>query len=92
MSRVHIDSFSVGIDELKKKDQANHLVVLKMITDAGRFSCFEASDNPTIARTMTRLCSGPLMETDIQTCGYPWTLVKLTDEGRKALKEKCEGS
>ena len=61
-SNVFIDSFSVGIDELSRKDASNELLVLGIISKAGRFSCFEASDNPTIAATMTRLMHGPLVE------------------------------
>lgn len=74
---VFIDSFSVGLDDLTKKDQANDEAILRVLRKTKRFSCFEASANPTIASTMTRLCKTRLT-TDL-TCGYPWAAVTAID-------------
>lgn len=41
---------------------------------AGRFSCFEASENGYAASLYTRLCRDPEIET--MTLGFPWTGVK----------------
>jgi len=66
----HIDKFSVGIDELSLKDQANPEAVIDVLKKHKRFSCFEASANQTIARTMTQLCKKRVVTDD--TTVYPW--------------------
>jgi hypothetical protein len=97
-TRVIICSFSTGLDDLTRKQQADHITVLRVLKQAGRFSAFEASANDTIARTITRLIHkglttvkdgvrtnhGKLIETD-HSCGYPWTMVKLTPAGEALL-------
>lgn len=101
---MFIDSFSIGIDDLPKDKAADRHLVLKMITDAGRYSCFEASANDTIADTMTALMKSDLVESYIpdhfknrrDESGlrkpvydtYPWTYVRLTDAGKAALGQK----
>jgi len=71
MSVVHVDSFSVGIDDLSGKDQANDEAVLSVLRLHKRFSCFEASANQTIASTMTRLCANRIVTDDKSQ--YPWS-------------------
>lgn len=97
---IFICDFSAGLDGMKRKDQSDAAKVLQVLEKTGRFSVFEATANPTIARTMTRLCTkgavvirdghrteyGKLIETD-NTCGYPWTKVKLTDAGRRYVED-----
>jgi len=101
---MFVDRFSIGLEDLSRKDAANDLIVLKLITDKGRFSCFEASDNPTIAATVTRLMHGPFVESYVPDTykskpepggarapdydTYPWTYVRLTAAGRSALGDK----
>lgn len=82
---VFICSFSSGLDDMPRKDQRDIGKVLRVLDKCGRFSVFEATDNQTIATTMTKLCHSDLIETD-NSCGYPWTKVKLTDAGRKLLE------
>lgn len=97
--RVVACSFSAGLDELTRKQQADHIAVLRVLKRAGRFSVFEATSNDTIARTIDRLIHkglttvepdgtrtsyGKLIETD-HSCGYPWTKVKLTPAGESLL-------
>lgn len=93
-----ICTFSSGLDDLTRKQQADYIEVLRVLKREGRFSAFEASDNMTIARTITRLIHkglttvkdgvktehGLLIETDKST-GYPWTGVKLTAAGEALL-------
>jgi len=96
---MFIDSFSVGLDDLKGSDMtvAN---VLRILDREGRFSCFEASANPRIAAMMTNILRGPYVEEHtpdrykgkIEPDGrgpdcdtYPWTYVKITDTGRVAM-------
>ena len=72
-----IDKFSVGIDELPLKDQRNDEAVIAVLRQSKKFSGFEASANPTIAATMTRLCKNRL--TTDNSCGYPWIVVTAID-------------
>ena len=75
---IHVCSFSTGLDELTRKEQADDDVVLNILRLNKRFSAFEASATPTIARTMTRLCRTRLTTIDL---GYPWTgIVKIDGE------------
>jgi hypothetical protein len=96
---VHIDRFSAGLDDLTRKQQADHIAVLRVLARTKRFSCFEASENQVIAKTMDRLlwkeCTtvngvekikhGVLLK---RTGGeYPWTTVELTDAGKRLISE-----
>lgn len=90
-------SFSAGLEDLTRKQQADHIAVLRVLKKAGRFSSFEASSNDVIARTITRLIHkglttikdgvrtnhGKLIEVD--DAPYPWTNVKLTPAGEAVL-------
>lgn len=101
---IHLCSFGAGLDEMKRKDQADPLKVLRVLAKSGRYSVFEATDNQTIARTMDRLrfkeyrwrspsgfrkkTYGVLLEA---TGGqYPWTNVALTDGGKRLLEDNPE--
>lgn len=91
-------SLSSGLDDLPRARQRDVAVVLRVLKARGRFSVFEATANDTIARTMTNLCHkgilivskdgtqkfGKLIETD-NSCGYPWTKVRLTEDGERFL-------
>jgi hypothetical protein len=94
-------SFSSGLDDLPRKQQSDVAAVLRVLKEARRFSVFEATANQTIATMMTRLCNkgltlvspdgtrtiyGKLIETD-NSCGYPWTKVKLTTDGERFLAD-----
>lgn len=96
-----VDCFSVGLSDLKQGDAADLAKVLRILAETGRFSCFEASDNPTIARTMTRLMHSDLVEQYTPEAykakpepggarardqdTYPWTFVRLTKKGRALI-------
>lgn len=47
-----IDAWSVGLDEIPRK-QITTERILSILQREGRFSTFEASENPAIARAMT---------------------------------------
>ena len=81
---VFIDRFSAGLDDLTRKQQASVTEVLAVLDRIGRFSVFEATENQTIARTMTRISKSGYVDMD-HSCGFPWTTVKLTDKGRELL-------
>lgn len=84
MRGIHICCFTSGLEDLSRKEQADLSVVLRFMRDHKRFSCFEASANPVIARTMTRICQ----EGFIRDIGgeYPWTNYELTDKGMKGAE------
>lgn len=97
----HIDRLSAGLDDLTRKQQADHVAVLRVLQKTGRFSEFEASDNPSIARTMTRLmhkgCTTVNADGSKKAYGrllkstggnYPWTTCELTDAGRDCLADE----
>ena len=98
MTYFHIDRFSAGLDDLTRKQQADHIEVLRVLARTGRFSCFEASENATISRTMTRLIHKGCTTLDAdgkktahglllkRTGGeYPWTTCELTEAGKRLI-------
>lgn len=84
MRGLHICSFSTGLEDLPRKKQADISEVLRVMKENGRFSCFEASANPTIAKTMDRI----MQEGFAKSVGgaYPWTEVEITEKGEKAIQ------
>lgn len=102
-SPVFFDRFSAGLDDLTRIQQADHVAVLRVLQRTGKFSCFEASENPVIARTMTRLmhkgCTTVKADGSKKAYGlllkstggdYPWTTCELTDAGRELLADEGE--
>lgn len=79
-----VDRFSAGLDDLTRKQQACAVTVASTLARLGKFSVFEATENQTIARTMTRIAESGWFKFD-HSCGYPWTTVELTDLGRDVL-------
>ena len=99
---IHIDRFSAGLDDLTRRQQADHLEVLRVLDRTGRYSIFEATENEVIARTMDRLlwksCStvvdGAKTEHGLlltRTGGeYPWVEVASTEAGKQMIGGLCE--
>ena len=83
MKAVFICSFTSGIDDLPRKQQAQFEPVLRILQATGRFSVFEATANQTIAKTMTRLMASEYVE-DLGGA-YPWKKVRLTDAGKSLI-------
>jgi hypothetical protein len=80
---IHLCRFSAGLDDLSRKEQADPAVVLSTLKRLGRYSCFEASDNRVIAKTMDSLHDRGLLDT---TCGeYPWSTCSVTPRGEQFL-------
>jgi len=101
MTYFHIDRFSAGLDDLTRKQQADHIAVLRVLARTGRFSCFEASENDTIARTMDRLIHKGCTTVDadgkktahgalLKLLGgdYPWMTVEITEAGKRLIGMK----
>ena len=83
MNAVYICSFTSGIDELPRKQQAQFEPVLRVLEATGRFSVFEATANQTIAKTMTRLMASEYVED--MGGAYPWRKVRLTAAGKRLI-------
>lgn len=83
-SAVFLDSFSVGLDVLTRRQQADVATVLSVLAREKRYSVFEATANQVIATTMDRIVRDGLITTDT-SCGFPWTRCELTEKGRLML-------
>lgn len=87
MTTVQICCFSAGLDDLTRKQQADHVEVLKVLARTERFSVFEATNNHVIAQTMGGLLDGPLLK---RTGGaYPWVTCELTEAGKRLIGESA---
>ncbi len=64
MTLIFLVSFSAGLDELTRKQQADHMEVLRVLHRTGRYSIFEATKNQTIAKTMVRLLTKSCITVD----------------------------
>lgn len=84
-------SFSSAISEMKRKDQGDPAKVLAVIEKSPRVSCFDLSENQTIARTVTRLKHDGLIEYPDPQPEYPWNNIVLTEAGKLKLKEVKHG-
>ena len=73
MKGLHICSFD-AVGEIKRGTSYEDFRA--MVLKAGRFSVFEASENPRTAELYARLCADPTVETDNST-PYPWTAVRV---------------
>lgn len=95
-----ICSLSSGLDDMKKVDQRDPIKVLRVLAACKRYSIFEATDNQSIARTISRMHNKAyvqIMPDDtrknygilIKTTGgqYPWTEIELTEGGVQLLAD-----
>lgn len=83
--RIYIDCFTSGLEDLKRSEQKQLGKVLTVLQKKMRFSVFEATDNPIIAKTMTKIMQEGYVK-DLGG-GYPWTNVEITEKGLKAIQE-----
>ena len=85
VSRMMIDNFSSGLDEMKRKDQRDEVAVMRKLLTMKRFSIFEVTANDTIANMMDDIVRRGLIET---TGGqFPWTTFKITEAGQRLVDE-----
>lgn len=78
--RTFICSFSSGLDDMKRSDQKDMRAVLRVLDKWKRYSCFDASANDAIAKTVTDIYRLGFVK-DVGGA-YPWSEVELTDAGR----------
>jgi hypothetical protein len=81
---TYVDDFSTISGNLTRKEQGDIRRVLAEVMRAkGMFSIFDATENQSIASSMTAIeRSGWIKRIEH---GYPWLQWELTDEGRQQL-------
>jgi DNA-binding MarR family transcriptional regulator len=84
LSALYVDCFSVGLEDMKGKEQGYPRVILRVSAKTKRFSVFGAIDSRTIANTVKR---GYVTRTGGE---FPSTNVELTDDGRALLAQSGE--
>lgn len=83
MSTMIVDRFSAGLDDLTRKQQKDHVEVLRALSKMTLYSVFEATENDSIARTMDYIIKAGFIK---HTGGaFPWSNFELTDAGRAAI-------
>lgn len=87
---VFMDRFDIGLTDLTIAEQADPRTVLRVLVYEKRYSIFEATDNPVIAKTMDVICTSPWATFDTSKHGYPWTGVEITPEGEAFLAERYD--
>jgi hypothetical protein len=85
MRDIHICYFSAGLDDLSRKQQADAAEVLRALKCLGRYSCFEASENRVIAKSMDTLHQRRLLDSSCEA--YPWSSCKVTELGEQFLQD-----
>ncbi len=82
---VFVCSFSAGLDDIPRNKRGNRKVILTVLNKAKRFSVFEATFSPAIAKTLDAL----FKEGYLESLGgdFPWTSVRLTKKGLDFLRE-----
>ena len=83
MSAVYIDSFSGGAAELSKREQGDHMAVLRALCNDNRLSCFDRSEYPKLERPIQDLKK--LQYIEELTEPYPWCRFFVTPTGLAAL-------
>jgi hypothetical protein len=87
--RIFMDSFSGAIGDMKPADKNDMRKVLAVLDKTPRFSCFEASERPAIANTLTDLMLSGYIEYPKPQPGFPWCRAVITDNGRSLMEESC---
>ncbi|QDP57355.1 MAG: hypothetical protein Unbinned3696contig1008_33 [Prokaryotic dsDNA virus sp.] len=78
-----IDSFT-ALPEMTRKQQRDHVFVLRALSGANRFSVFDATETEDIEKTMTAITEKGWIKTD-NSLGYPWVAFEITDAGKSAM-------
>lgn len=85
--RTFVCSFTGAIGDMKPKDQRSAVKVLAVLVKSPRFSVFDATERPEIARTLDDLKARDLIEYPDPQPEFPWNVVNVTDKGKALLKE-----
>jgi hypothetical protein len=74
MKNLHVCRFDSA--EHLQGEKRTYEAVKEAVLAAGKFSAFEATRDAKSAAIFTRLCRDPEIETDHESIGYPWTIVR----------------
>lgn len=84
--RIFVCSFSGALGDMKRKDQGDHIKVLRVLQQSPRFSVWDAGANKRIANTMTGLARDGLIDYPDPQPGYPWSKARVTEAGIALLE------
>lgn len=85
-SITHLCVFTTGIDEMPRKDQSSISKVLGVLAKSTRFSVFEVTANPDIAKTMEDIEEAGYIKR--KGGGYPWCKYEMTQKGKDFLERE----
>lgn len=78
-------SFSGGIGCMDPRDQRDSMKVLAVLKESPRFSVWDACERPCIGESLEDLTARGLIEYVKPGPEFPWSEVRVTDAGLKAL-------
>ena len=81
-------SFAGAIGDMKPRDQRDPMKVLSVLDKEPSFSVFDATERKAIANSLDYLKQEGLIEYPLPQPGYPWSKVRVTKSGKKALEER----
>lgn len=84
-TKVFLCSFSGSLAELPKKYRSNLKAVLTLLKKDGRFSIWDATEHPSLARSLTRLKEIGLIEYAQPQPEFPWQQATVTKAGEDYL-------
>jgi len=82
---MKIDTFSGRVGDMKPKDRADPMKVLRMLSESPRFSVFDAMESAALSRSLESLVRSCYITID-NSRGFPWSDAVLTDMGKKAME------
>ena len=79
-----VDTFSGRVGDMKPKDKADTMKVLRVLSESPRFSVFDAMESAALGRSLESLVRSGYITID-NSRGFPWSDAVLTDKGKSAL-------
>lgn len=78
MDRIFVCSFDSALSDIPRIKRKNPKYVLGVLKNNPRFSCFEASEHMSLAKTLTKLKdNGSIVYKE--NVGYPWCEVEINE-------------
>lgn len=82
---LHLCAHTTGLDDLPNKRQRDMRWVARHVAEHGRFSVFEATATPALAKTFDRISKVGWFKYDYAKSTHPWIVCSLTERGRRDL-------
>ena len=82
---MKIDTCSGRVGDMKSKDKADPMRVLRMLSKSPRFSVFDAMESAALGRSLESLVRSGHITID-NSRGFPWSDAVLTDKGAAAVR------